>query len=155
MDIYKILDNLNIKYDRVTHKEVFTSEEASFIKSLISGLGAKNLFLKAKDKYYLVLIDDTKKIDLKKLAHDLGSPHLSFASSSELKEILNLERGSVTPLGILNDHENKVTIIIDTALKGHNLLMHPLINTETISLSYADLIKFLDYYDHTYIFMEF
>lgn len=76
---------------------------------------------------------------------------LSFASSSRLKEILDLEEGSVTPFGIINDKDNKVTLLIDKDLKDNKLLFHPNINTKTISVSYDDLIKFIEDQNHKYI----
>ena len=68
-----------------------------------------------------------------------------------MKEILNLDKGSVTPLGIVSDKNNLVTIIIDEELSNKKLLMHPLINTSTISIEYNDLIKFIDNQNHHYI----
>ncbi len=153
--IYDILNNLNIKYEEVSHKPVYTSKEAEFIKSKISGIGAKNLFLTdKKGHYYLVLMDDTKRADLKALTKITNSSHLTFTSDEELKNILGLKRGSVTPLGIINDTNNLVKLLIDKDLQANYLLMHPLINTKTISITYDDLIKFLTYYNHEYLLIN-
>ncbi len=151
MNIYKILNDLGIKYTEVEHKAVFTSEEAQFIKNKIEGIGAKNLFLKDKNGYYLVLVPDNKKVNLKNLTQKLGLKHLSFASPEELKNILGLTMGSVTPLGIIHDQDNLVTVILDDELENNKILMHPLINTKTISIIYPDLVKFLDHFNHKHI----
>ena len=141
LNIYEILKELDIDYEEVEHKAVFTSLEAQFIKSKIEGIGAKNLFLKDKHNYYLVLVVDNKKVDLKSLAKKLNVAKLSFASALELEEILGLSVGSVTPLGIINDKNNLVTVIIDDALLDNKILMHPLVNPKTVSIAYKDLLK--------------
>jgi Ala-tRNA(Pro) deacylase len=61
-----------------------------------------------------------------------------------------LDIGSVTPLGIINDEDNKVTLLLDKELKSEKVLMHPNINTRTLSLHYNDLLKFIEYTNHKY-----
>jgi len=152
MEILKLLKKLNINYELLEHKAVFTSEEASFIKEQIEGLGVKNLFLKdTKKNYYLLLREDTKPVDLKKIQEKVGTSRLSFGNEEELKNIMNLTKGSVSPLGIINDKNNLITIIIDNELKDKKLLVHPLINTCTISIKYEDLIKIIEHEKHNYI----
>ncbi|MCM1053449.1 MAG: prolyl-tRNA synthetase associated domain-containing protein [Ruminococcus sp.] len=149
--IYNILKELNIEYEEVSHEAVYTAEEAQKIKLNITGIGCKNLFLTDKKNYYLYLIKDDKMANLKELKKEINSSHLSFASERELKEILNLEPGSVTPLGLINDTKNIVTVVIDKELKNNKLLCHPNINTKTISISYDDLIKFIKYTKHEFL----
>lgn len=152
MNLYEILDSLNIKYEEVEHKAVFTSEQAQFIKLEIDGIGCKNLFLTdKKGKYFLVLLPDNKRANIKELAKIAGVSHLSFASNDELEKILLLKQGSVTPLGIINDVDNKVVLVIDKELKDKKLLVHPNINTKTISIEYKDLIKFIEFEKHKFI----
>ncbi len=152
MNLYEILNKLNIKYEEVKHEAVYTIEEAQNIKCNIDGVGCKNLFLKAKNNnYYLVIIREDKRADIKKLTKILNVKKLSFATEKELKEILNLQIGSCTPFGIINDLENKVILLIDKELQNKKLLFHPNINTATISINYSDLIKFIDYEQHKYI----
>lgn len=152
MNIYDILNNLNINYEELNHKAIYTVEDAinEDIPSKINGLECKNLFLKNKDNYYLLFTLASKRVDLKNIAKSIGVNHLSFASLDELKLILSLDAGTVTPLGIINDKENKVTILIDQELSG-KVLMHPNINTKTISLELSDLIKVIEYLNHEYI----
>ena len=153
MEILDILNDLGIKYEMVEHKKVTSAEQSQFIKTLISGVGAKNLFLKHKNAYYLVLIDDSKKADLKMLTNLVNVSHLEFASPKDLEEILNVEIGSVTPLGIINDKDNLVTILIDKTLSDKKILMHPNVNTKTISMNFADLIRFIEYTNHKYLYL--
>lgn len=153
MELYETLKKLNIDYEEIEHNAVFTIEEAlkENIPSRIEGIECKNLFCKNKDCYYLIFLEASKRADLKAISKVVGVSHLSFASIEELKDILNLDMGSVTPLGIINDDYNKVTLIIDQELKGNRVLVHPNINTKTISLEFEDLIKFIKYTNHSYI----
>jgi len=152
MNIYDTLDKLNINYQKIMHKPIFTVEEAHSLKLSIPGIGCKNLFLtNHKGSYYLILLEDFKKANLKELASITNSSHLTFASEEELKSILNLEKGSVTPLGIINDINNRTFIIIDSALQDKTILCHSYTNTETISISFTDLIKFIEYAKHNYL----
>ena len=149
LDIYDILDKLNIKYEKVNHDKVYTAEESKYIKNMINGVGGKTLFLKDKNNYYLYLLDDTKKADLKSIAKTLNIGRLSFGSEEELYNKLKLKRGSVTPLGIINDN-GSVILIIDKDLKNKKILTHPNINSATISIEYEDLIKFINYCNNKY-----
>jgi len=155
MDIVDVLKDLNINYELVHHKAVFTSEEAQFICNLIDGVGCKNLFLtNHHGKYYLIFLNDNKKGDIKAIKKLVHESNLSFASAEELKAVLNITPGSVTPLAIKNDLENKVTVIIDHNLKNKKVLCHLHDNTETASLSLDDLIKFIEYTGHEFIYDE-
>lgn len=151
MTLYKLLDKLSINYKEVSHNPVYTSEEAMYIHNLIEGFGVKNLFLKSDNNYYLVLIPEEEKADLKLLERVLSDKHLSFAKEEDLVSTMKLTRGSVTPFGIINDTDNKVTIVINKNLLDKKLLFHPNVNTKTLSISYYDLIKFIEYLDHNYI----
>lgn len=151
--IYSTLDKLNIKYDRVDHKPVFTAEEAkASVTGLIEGIRCKNLFLQdTKKNYYLYFITDTKKADLKWLRTKINSSRLSFASEDKLYEMLKLTRGSVTPLGVINDESNSVIVLLDKDNKDTNVLLHPQFNTTTLSIKYSDLIRFIEYCGNKYI----
>ena len=96
-------------------------------------------------------MQDNKKANIKEIAKITGASHLSFASKDELEKILLLKQGSVTPLGIINDIENKVILVIEKELKDKKLLLHPNTNTKTIAINYKDLIKFIEFGKHKYI----
>ena len=151
MNLYEVLDKLDIVYEEISHEKVMTVDEAKNIENMIEGIGSKNLFLTDKKNYYLVILEENKRADIKELMNIIGCSRLSFASSNRLKEILDLEEGSVTPFGIINDKDNKVMLLIDKDLKDNKLLFHPNTNTRTISVSYDDLIKFIEDQNHKYI----
>lgn len=151
MDIYKVLKDLDISYEKAEHSAVYTVKQAEFIKTLISGEGCKNLFMKnKKGGYFLIISPDNKRIDIKRIEKLIQTGHLSFAAEEELETILGLKQGSVSPFGIINDTNNVTTIVIDRELDGKKLLFHPNVNTATISVSFDDLIKFIDSEKHKY-----
>ena len=154
MNIYDVLKELDIEYNEIEHKPLYTIADTEVVKGKMEGQECKNLFLTDnKNNYYLVIIKDNKMANLKEIQKLLKTPNLSFASTNKLKEILNLLPGSVTPLSIIYDNNNKVTLLIDSDLKNKRLLFHPNINTKTISIKYEDLIRFIEYEKHQYIFI--
>jgi Ala-tRNA(Pro) deacylase len=117
------------------------------------GVHTKNLFLRNKkgDKHFLVAVGYEKKVNLKALADVLGEK-LSFASPERLKERLELEPGSVTLLGVINDPDHQVTAIIDEPLsKSEALCCHPLVNTATLVIPWQGMIRFFQATGHQYI----
>lgn len=150
--VYEVLEKLNIKYDKIDHEPVFTAFQATaVVTNNIEGIGCKNLFLQDTAKnYYLYFVTESKRADLKALRNIIGSKRLSFASEDKLYELLKLTKGSVTPLGIVNDC-GKVIILLDKDLRGHKVLMHPEINTTTLSIEYSDLIRVIEYCGNKYI----
>ena len=155
MDLYEVFEKLNIVFEEKEHQPVTTIEEALMIADMIEGLGTKCLFLQDKKKhYYLVIAEENKRINIKEIAHIVGKSSLSFASAERLMEVMGLEAGSVTPFGIINDADKKVTILIDEELKDQKLLFHPNTNCKTISVEFDDLIKFIEFEDHSYLFFQ-
>ena len=152
MDIFKILDELKIKYDVLEHQAVYTVEEAKQLEDMIEGLGCKNLFLTdKKGNYFLLVLEENKKANLKELAKLLNVSKLTFGSEEALQEILGLEPGSVTPLSIINDKENKVLLIIDNDIVDKKILVHPNTNTKTMSIEFKDIEKLIEHTNHKYI----
>lgn len=147
--LYEMLAALHIDTDEVEHDPVTTVEAAQFVKTLIDGIGVKNLLLRnSRDDYYLAMLDESKRADIKELARILRSGRLSFANAEQLHDTLGLEPGSVTPLAVINDADHAVTVLIDRTLVGKRLLVHPLTNTKTMAINYDDLIRFLDAANH-------
>ena len=144
--VYDFLDALGISYKRYEHPPVYTVEEAEKYWEEIGGTHCKNLFLRdAKGKrHFLVVLEHTKKADLKKLAEQIASGRLSFASDRRLEKYLGLEAGAVSPFGLINDSQKNVELILDADLKGkEQISFHPNVNTATISLSFNDFERFL------------
>ena len=96
-------------------------------------------------KHYLVVLKGDKKADLKSIKSQINSTALSFASEKKKKKYLGLSKGAVTPLGIINDEEHLVNIVLDEDLKKEEIIgVHPNVNTSTVFISYNDLIKFIN-----------
>ena len=145
--VYAALDALGIRYERHEHPPVFTSEEAAEHWANIRGTPCKNLFLRNKkgNRHYLVVLEISKQADLKHIARLVSDDRLSFGSPERLMAELGLTPGSVTPLGLLNDHDRSVRVLIDRDLRdASGLILHPNINTASVVVSWADLEKFLE-----------
>lgn len=152
--LFEILDKLEIKYELLEHGAVYTVDEAKELDNMIEGIGCKNLFLtNKKGKYFLVMIHEDKRANIKEIESLVDCKHLSFGKEEDLKEVLGLEVGSCTPLGIVNDKENKVVLVFDKDLVDKKVLCHPNKNTATLSLEFSDLIKFIEYLEHKYLYM--
>lgn len=141
------LKELEIVYELAEHMAVFTIEEMAATGIERMGEICKNLFLRdAKGRnHYLVLIPGHKQADLSLICEKLGSSKLGFASEERLMRYLGLTRGAVTPFGLINDTEKAVTVVLDRELeKRPRLGFHPNVNTATVFLSYADLMRFFE-----------
>ena len=144
--VLKKLNELGIEYKIVNHPPVYTIEEVTNLNLENQDDIVKNLFLKNSNgkTHYLVVLKHEKKVDLKSLKTQLNSSSLSFASEERLIKHLNLIKGAVTPLGIINDKNHDVKVVLDNDLKQQNLIgVHPNVNTATVWITYADLEKFI------------
>ncbi len=144
--LYDLFEQLDISYTRYEHPPVYTVEEAKQYWQDIEGAHAKNLFLRNNkgNRHYLVVLEQSKKADIKDLSAKLAAGKLSFASERRLKEHLGLETGAVSPFGLINDQKKAVSIALDRDLKKAGTVnFHPNVNTATISLSFQDFEKFL------------
>lgn len=140
--LYQKLDELGIEIERQEHEAVYTIEEILNLDVRLNGMGLKNLFVKDRfENRYMIVVEENKRVDLKKLKENLDLNKLSFCKEDELKNILKINPGSVTPLAAINDENNEVTIILDKDMVDQNVLVHPLVNTATIKISYNDMIK--------------
>ena len=155
------LDSLGIEYKLYEHPAVFTMEESAREEEKLdlpeNGTVVKNLFLKEhnSDKYFLVVTKGCKTADIKSLRRFLGTKPLSFATEQELVEKLNVNRGAVTPLAVINDTDKYVSLIIDDELKGDTLLgVHPCENTSTLFIGYKQLEKYAESCGHMLINMQ-
>ena len=144
--VYAALDALGISYERHEHPAVFNAEDASKHWDLIEGIQCKNLFLRNKkgDRHYLVVLEISKRADLKDLVKLVGDDRLSFGSPERLMAELGLTPGSVSPFGLINDGDGSVRVLVDADLKGAGrLIFHPNINTASVVVSWGDLERFL------------
>lgn len=156
-NVYKKLDELNIKYRKVDHKAVFTMEEMAELNLENEDEIVKNIFIRDDKKinYYLVLIAGNKRVNLKELRNNLGLRPLTFASEEDLEKYLGLHKGSVTVLGVLNDTNHIVKVLIDEDIKKFQEIgVHPNENTASIWLKLEDVEKILNYTENDYEFIK-
>ncbi len=153
MNIYQFLADHNIKYERYDHPPVFTCEEANRLcpKMPAEAVKTKNLFLRDKkgQRHFLVTVEDEKAVDLTALKSLLGASKLGFASPERLKKYLGLTPGAVTILGLINDVNFEVEVIVDEEVwSAKALRCHPLVNTSTLVISQNDIRRFLKLTGH-------
>lgn len=144
-ETYEFLRAKNIPFETVEHEAVFNMEEMSKISLPHPEADAKNLFVR-DDKplnFYLITVRGDKRVNLKEFRKANGTRPLTFASETELFEILRLTPGSVTPLGLLSDDERKVKFYIDSDLSKGLVGVHPNENTATVFLKTEDLTKLI------------
>lgn len=152
---YDLLDSLQIEYERVDHEALNTMEACAEVDELLQATICKNLFLcnRQKTNFYLLMMPGDKPFKTKELSSQIGSARLSFASPEDMERLLNLTPGSVTIMGLMNDAENKVQLLVDEdVLKGTYLGCHPCINTSSLKLKTADVFsRFLKAVHHDLI----
>lgn len=146
-EIYALLDGEGIEYEITEHKAVYTMEELAAVECPHPEADAKNLFVRddKRQSYYLITVKGDKRVDLKKFRREQGLRPLTFASEDELHDILGLYPGAVSPFGLLNAQEGRVTFFLDEELlQGDGLIgIHPNDNTATVWLRTLDLLSLL------------
>lgn len=145
-EVLETLEKMKIKYEIIKHPKAYTTKQADKYVEGHDGVLSKSLFLAGKNdkKFYLLILDDNKRADLKKLSNLVGE-RLHFANEKYLKAKLNLKPGSVSIFGILNNKEKDVNVYIDkNIIKETKISFHPNENTATIFILMDDMFKFLD-----------
>ncbi len=152
---YDLLDRLGVAYERVDHAPAMTMEVCQEIDQVLQAVICKNLFLcnRQETAFYLLMIPDTKVFHTKDLSAQIGSARLSFAKAEYMEQFLDLTPGSVSVMGLMNDTERRVQLLIDEdVLKSEFVGCHPCINTSSIRFRTSDLMeKVLPAMGHTYI----
>lgn len=152
---YDLLDKLGVAYERVDHEAAMTMEVCQEIDKVLQATICKNLFLcnRQENKFYLLMIPDTKVFHTKDLSAQINSSRLSFAKPEYMEKFLDITPGSVSVLGLMNDTENHVQLLIDEdVLKGEFIGCHPCINTSSIRFHTSDLVeKVLPAVNHEFI----
>lgn len=145
--IYDYLKQENVWYEITEHEAVYNMAELSNVEIPYPECDAKNLFVRddKKKNYYLITVKGDKRVDLKEFRKNNNTRALSFASADDLMDIMGLVPGAVTPFGLLNDSECKVTLFLDNAFMNDLGLIgiHPNDNTATVWLKIKDLIKLI------------
>lgn len=152
VDIFRYLDARGIGYERMDHPAVFTCDEAERVLPLLPAASrTKNVFLRDRKgrRHFLVVVGYGKSIDLGALSALLGADRLTLGSPRRLQECLGVDPGSVTLLGLVNDAQHQVEVVLDTEVAGADVLAcHPLINTSTLLIPRAGLQCFLQSTGH-------
>jgi Ala-tRNA(Pro) deacylase len=148
--LFARLESLGISTRTVSHPPVFTVEEAKALRGQLPGGHVKNLFLRnKKGEMWLVVAEEDRRIDLKALAERLGAGRVSFGSPERLMQYLGVIPGAVTPLGLINDRDAEVRVVIDRALLAQDPVnVHPLVNDRTTAIAPGDLLKFIESCGH-------
>jgi len=160
--VYDLLDNIGVAYDRLDHAAAMTMEvcediNAAFGRMTLEEFKAesddertkhaivcKNLFLcnRQKTKFYLLMTPGDKKFLTKNLSAQINSARLSFAGEEEMLKYLDITPGSVSVLGLMNDHDNAVQLLIDSdVLLSEYVGCHPCVNTSSLRMRTSDLIE--------------
>lgn len=145
--VFEKFAELGIEYERIDHPAVYTMEEMDSLGIFEKGIIGKNLFLRDNKgkRHFLVFVYGDKHTDLESIQNELGIKHVSFGSAERLDRYLGLTKGSVSPLGVINDKEAAVEFIIDSEFKNCSCVgVHPNQNTSIVWLSFEDLIKIIE-----------
>ena len=144
---YDLLDRLGIFYERVDHDHADTIGICEQVEKVLGRRICKNLFLcnRQKTAFYLLMMPGDKVFKTKELSAQINSARLSFGPPEEMKELLDITPGSVSILGLMNDHGNRVQLLVDEdVLKGEYVGCHPCINTSSLKIRTEDIFgKFL------------
>ena len=152
---YDFLDKLNIEYERIDHEAAMTMEECADVDEALGAMICKNLFLcnRQKTQFYLLMMPGDKPFKTKEITSQIGSARLSFASPEDMEKYLDIRPGAVSVMGLMNDHENHVQLLVDEdVMKGEYLGCHPCVNTSSMKVRTEDIFgKFLEAVHHDMI----
>ncbi|GAA0180967.1 prolyl-tRNA synthetase associated domain-containing protein [Clostridium sediminicola] len=155
--VFDYLSDMNITYDIIEHPAVYTIEEMDNLSIDTNNQVVKNLFVRddKKKRYFLIAVQKDKRVNLKELKTKLNCRPLSFASESALDEILGLNKGAVTPFGILNDTKCKVEVVLDNDVRYfHHIGIHPNDNTATVWIKPEDLEAVIKKHGNEFSYVE-
>lgn len=142
--VYDMLDMLGIEYDRADHEHADHMEDCYEIDAVLNATICKNLFLcnRQKTKYYLLMMPGDKPFKTKELSSQINSARLSFASEEDMEKYLDIKPGAVSVMGLMNDTENKVSLLVDEdILKGEYLGCHPCVSTSSMRIRIKDIFE--------------
>ena len=151
---YDYLDRLGISYSRTDHDRADNMEACNVIDAVLGVIICKNLFLcnRQKTNFYLLMMPGDKKFKTKELSSQIGSARLSFAEPEDMLKYLDIEPGAVSIMGLMNDREHAVQLLIDEdVLRDEYLGCHPCVCTSSLKIRTADVMEeFLPATGHSY-----
>ena len=158
MAVYDLLERLDIPFVRIDHDVAMTIEDCQGVDELLGIDICKNLFLcnAQKTRFYLLLMPGGTQFKTKDLSKQIGSSRLSFAPAEYMEKYLGVTPGSVTILGLMNDPDNQVQLIIDEDVTAQeDFGCHPCINTSSLKLKTSDVLeKLIPSLGHTPVFVK-
>ena len=140
---YDLLDRLGVTYQRIDHEPAMTMEACEEIDRTLNAVICKNLLLcnRQKTRFFLLMLPGEKHFKTSVLSKEIGSSRLSFAAE-DMQTLLDITPGSVSVLGLMNDHDHKVELLMDAeVVKGEYFGCHPCINTSSLRLKMSDLLE--------------
>ena len=156
--VYDLLEKLEVPFIRVDHPAAATMDDLGEADEVLGAAVCKNLLLCNRQctEFYLLMIPGAKPFKTKYLSKQIGSARLSFAAPEYMEQFLDITPGSLSVLGLMNDQDNHVELLIDADLLGSESIgMHPCINTSSLALNTQDLLeKILPAVHHTYRSVE-
>ena len=141
---YDLLDSLGVSYQRIDHPAAMTMEECEDIDRILDATICKNLFLcnRQETAFYLLMIPGNKTFKTTDISAQIGSARLSFGKPEFMEQFLDITPGSVSVMGLMNDKENRVQLLIDEdVLKGEYIGCHPCINTSSLRIKTKDMAE--------------
>lgn len=141
---YDFLDSLGIEYERTDHEAANNMEACNEIDAVLGVIICKNLFLcnRQKTKFYLLMMPGDKKFKTKELSSQINSARLSFAGPEDMLKYLDIEPGAVSVMGLMNDKECKVQLLIDEdVLEGEYIGCHPCVCTSSLKMRTDDVTE--------------
>ena len=156
--VYDLLDKLGIEYERTDHEEANTMEKSNEIDKILDTIICKNLFLcnRQQTEFYLLMMPGDKPFKTKYITKQLGCSRLSFAPSEKMLEYLDIKPGAVSIMGLMNDKDNKIQLVIDKpVVESETLGCHPCVCTSSLKFKTKDIIeKFLPAVHHEPIIVD-
>lgn len=139
------LRRAGIQYQLLNHPPVHTAQEADRYVQGHQFARTKNLFLRARQEFYLVIVDEKKRLDLRALRKQLHSARLQFATAEQLRERLGITPGAVSPLNLINNSSHDVRVVMDRTIVEQERLIgcHPNTNQQTVILALPALLALL------------
>ena len=155
---FALLDALGVPYRRVEHEAAETMEVCAAISDALGARICKNLFLcnRQQTAFYLLAMPEDKPFYTKDLSRQIGSSRLSFAPPEKMEELLGCSPGSASVLGLANDTERRVRLILDRDVaEAERFACHPCDNTGSLTVATRDLLeRFLPHVGHDYDVVE-
>ena len=145
--VKEYLNSMGIQFKIVEHEPAYTTEEADKYIEGHDGVRTKTMFIcnKKKTNYYMIIMDDTKRLDMNKFKEIVSEKQMKMTSEESLKEKLGIKTGMVSPFGLLNNDEKDVKIYMDKEIITEEIMtFHPNDNTKTLFITTKDLFKYLE-----------